>query len=84
MPVRKVNIHEAKTTLSRLVEAAERGEEILLARAGRPVARLVPLRAESRVRLGLGKGIVGRVSPAFDRPLSQRELRRLFGADTDP
>jgi prevent-host-death family protein len=39
-----VNIHEAKTHLSRLVERVESGEEITLARAGRPVARLVPYR----------------------------------------
>jgi prevent-host-death family protein len=39
-----VNIHEAKTHLSRLVERVEAGEEIVVARAGRPVARLVPYR----------------------------------------
>ncbi len=37
-----VNIHEAKTHLSRLIERAEQGEEIVIARAGRPVAKLVP------------------------------------------
>ena len=41
--MRQVNIHEAKTHLSRLLVDVEGGEEILLARAGRPVARLVPL-----------------------------------------
>ena len=40
--MRPVNIHEAKTHLSRLVERAERGEEIIIARAGKPVAKLVP------------------------------------------
>lgn len=53
-----VNIHEAKTHLSRFVDQAGAGEEILIARAGKPVARLVPLTNESpkpRV-LGLGKG----------------------------
>ena len=38
-----VNIHDAKTHLSRLVERAEHGEEIVIARAGKPVAKLVPL-----------------------------------------
>lgn len=52
-----VNIHEAKTQFSRIVEQAEAGEEIVIARAGKPVARLVPLETaapESR-KLGLGK-----------------------------
>lgn len=52
-----VNIHEAKTQFSRIVEQAEAGEEIVIARAGKPVARLVPLASdatESR-KLGLGK-----------------------------
>ncbi len=52
-----VNIHEAKTQFSRIVEQAEAGEEIVIARAGKPVARLVPLAsvvAEAR-KLGLGK-----------------------------
>jgi len=38
-----VNVHEAKTHLSRLLEAVERGEDVVIARAGRPVARLVPV-----------------------------------------
>ncbi len=47
-----VNMHEAKSTLSKLVEAAEAGEDVVLARAGKPVVRLVPvLRGQPR-RLG--------------------------------
>jgi prevent-host-death family protein len=45
------NMHEAKTHFSRLVERVEAGEEILIARAGRPVARLVPLDARTRARV---------------------------------
>jgi prevent-host-death family protein len=45
--MRATNIHEAKTHLSRLVERAEAGEEIVIARAGKPVAKLVPFRASS-------------------------------------
>ena len=45
------NMHEAKTHFSRLVERVEAGEEILIARAGRPVARLVPLGAQTRARV---------------------------------
>ncbi len=63
-----VNIHEAKTHLSRLVERVEEGEEIVIARAGRPVARLVPLRARSNPRTpGAWRGRV-RLSSDFDGP----------------
>jgi prevent-host-death family protein len=68
---KSVNIHQAKTHLSRLVERVEAGEEITLARAGRPVARLVPYhpRREPR-RLGIWKDQV-RISPDFDAPLPE-------------
>lgn len=60
-----VNIHDAKTHLSRLVERAEAGEEITIARAGRPVARLVPLRAARPRMLGALRGRI-RLAPDFD------------------
>jgi len=64
--VEQVNIHDAKTHLSRLVERAEAGEEILIARAGRPVARLVPLRARTGPREpGLWRGRV-HIAPDLD------------------
>lgn len=66
-----VNIHQAKTHLSRLVERVEAGEEITLARAGRPVARLVPYRQRREPRrLGIWKGQVW-MSPDFDAPLPE-------------
>ena len=53
-----VNIHEAKTQLSRFVDQAAAGEEVTIARAGKPVARLVPLQATKNSRqLGLGKSL---------------------------
>jgi prevent-host-death family protein len=62
-----MNIHEAKTHFSRLVQRVEAGEEILIARAGRPVARLVPLRARTEPRRpGLWRGRVT-IAPDFDR-----------------
>ncbi len=74
---RPVNIHEAKTHLSRLVEAVEAGEEITLARAGRPVARLVPYRGRQEPRRpGIWRGNV-RIAPNFDDPLP--EFERAFG-----
>jgi prevent-host-death family protein len=63
-----VNMHEAKTNLSRLVEEAEAGEAIILARAGKPVAKLVPVRRSRRRRLGHWKGRVV-MSEDFDAPL---------------
>ncbi len=75
-----VNIHEAKTHLSRLVEDAAAGDEIVIAKAGRPVARLVPLAREGRTRrVGLLKGKLA-VPNDFDAPLSADELRD-FGID---
>jgi prevent-host-death family protein len=65
-----VNIHEAKTHLSRLIERVEAGEEITIARAGRPVARLVPMRQREPRRPGLWKGKVI-ISPDFDAPLPE-------------
>lgn len=68
-----INIHEAKTHLSRLVERVEAGEEITIARAGRPVARLVPYRARQEPRrLGIWKDRVS-ISPHFDAPLPEIE-----------
>jgi prevent-host-death family protein len=64
-----VNIHEAKTQFSRLVDAAASGEEIVIAKAGKPTARLVPMeRAKVMRRFGGLKGKV-RVAENFDAPL---------------
>lgn len=53
-----INIHEAKTHLSRFIDRAAAGEEIIIARAGKPVARLVPLASTDKPAraLGLGRG----------------------------
>jgi prevent-host-death family protein len=65
----KINIHEAKTHLSRLVEDVASGSEILIAKGGRPMARLVPLRRdETPRRVGLLKGKL-RIADEFDRAL---------------
>jgi len=64
-----VNIHEAKTQFSRLVDAAASGEEIVIAKAGKPAARLVPMeRAKVTRRFGGLKGKV-RIAEDFDAPL---------------
>jgi len=72
--MRKVNIHEAKTTLSQLIEAAEAGEAVVIARAGRPVARLTRVDAPSGIKLGTLKGTFKRVSRDFDAPLPESIL----------
>ena len=65
----KVNIHEAKTHLSRLVEDVANGNEVLIAKGGRAMARLVPLgRDDTPRRLGLLKGKL-RIADEFDRSL---------------
>lgn len=75
----KINIHDAKTRLSQLVERVEAGEEIVIARAGRPVARLAPLtsRAGPR-RLGLLDGRF-RIPDDFNAPLPEELLQAFFG-----
>ncbi len=63
-----INIHEAKTHFSRLVERAEAGEEIVIARDGHPVARLVPLRPRKQaLEPGIWRGLVS-LAPDFDAP----------------
>jgi prevent-host-death family protein len=67
--VQLVNIYEAKTQLSRLVDRAAAGEEIVIARAGRPMARLVPLVAlPPRRQLGILGGTLN-IPDDFDAPL---------------
>jgi prevent-host-death family protein len=74
-----VNMHEAKSTLSRLVEEALAGEEILIARAGKPVVRLMAIKPSKR-RLGRWKGKV-RMSGDFDAPLPPGELAAWLGSE---
>ncbi len=72
----QVNVYEAKTHLSRLLERVEAGEEIIIARNGRPVARLVPTqRTEARRVPGSLRGKIW-ISPDFDEP--DEELIDLF------
>ena len=71
--MKRVNIHEAKTHFSRLVERAERGEEIVIARAGRPVVRLVPIDQRRGRTLGGDRGRVV-IADDFDAPLPPEML----------
>jgi prevent-host-death family protein len=74
-----VNVHDAKTHLSKLLERVASGEEIVLARAGKPVAKLVPLDASRKARTpGLMKGRI-RIAADFDAPLPADVLERFEG-----
>jgi prevent-host-death family protein len=77
--MRTVNIHAAKTQFSRLVDAAAAGEEIIIAKSGKPVARLGPLFAPKRKRkLGALAGRL-RVPADFDVPLPDEVLDAFAG-----
>lgn len=69
---RVVNVHEAKTHLSRLLEEAHAGKEIILAKAGKPYARLMPLAAAPACRRP-GR-LPGRLGAGFFEPLPADEL----------
>jgi len=79
--MRTVNIHEAKTNLSRLLEAVAEGEEIIIAKAGTPVARLVPLAEEKKPQPKFGrlKGKI-RMRDDFDDPLPP-DIAKGFGIE---
>ncbi len=69
-----VNIHQAKTNLSKLIERVESGEKIVIARSGKPVAMLVPIAAERRLRrLGLCAGQVKLAHDFDDLPADIRD-----------
>ena len=74
-----VNMHEAKSTLSKLVEKVTDGEEVVIAKAGKPVARLVKYEQPPR-RLGLLKGRIW-IADDFDEP--DEELIALFEGSED-
>ena len=68
-----VNVHDAKTHFSKLLELAHAGQEIILAKAGVPYARLVPLAPIATNRMA-GR-LAGRIDSAFFEPLSEEELQ---------
>jgi len=74
-----VNIHEAKTHFSRLVNQALKGEEVIITRGGTPLIRLVPYTKEIQFRHGgQFKGII-EISDDFDAPLPQEILNQFYG-----
>lgn len=79
--VKSVNIHEAKTHLSRLLDEVSRGEEVTIAKAGEPIARLVPLTSSRPTRRpGFLRGKI-RIFDDFDGPLPDDVQRKFEGDD---
>ena len=83
--MRTVNVHEAKTHLSKLLARVAKGEEVVIAKAGRPVARLVPVTATRRMDelLGIDKGRIW-IASDFTAPLPGDVQAAFEGAPADP
>lgn len=77
-----ITVHAAKTNLSQLLERAEAGEEIIIARGQVPVARLVPIAPKPKRQFGLYAGQIT-IGPEFFDPLPEEELRLWEGGDED-
>jgi prevent-host-death family protein len=81
--MKTVNIHEAKTQLSKLIEKASKGESFIIAKAGKPVVRVTALSAPTGAqvrRMGFMAGQIS-VPDDFDR-MGQEEIERIFGEET--
>jgi prevent-host-death family protein len=80
--MKTVNIHQAKTQLSKLIEQASKGESFIIAKAGKPVVRVTALSAPTAAqvrRLGFMAGQIS-VPEDFDR-MGQEEIERIFGEE---
>lgn len=70
----EVNIHYAKTHLSRLLKLVAEGEDVIIAKSGKPVARLVPMEDRPKVQFGTFRGLID-VPNDFDDPLPEEILK---------
>lgn len=77
-----LNLYDAKTRLSALVDQAAAGAEFIIAKNGRPLAKLVPYRPASRRRPGRGKGKI-HIAADFDAPLPADILASFHGGSID-
>jgi len=80
---KRVNIHEAKTHLSRLIERVENGETVVICRAGKPAVKMTAARTRKRPKAGFAKGTVWYADNAFD-PLSEEELKDWYDGPIFP
>jgi prevent-host-death family protein len=82
----EVNVHHAKTNLSKLIAAAESGEEVIIARNGKPAVKLVlvtsPVRKSRKHMIGSGIGKIWMSDDAFS-PETDLEIQKLFEGDAD-
>ncbi len=83
-----VNIHEAKTHLSKLLEKVAAGEQLIIARAGKPIALLSPIPSETgktkpKRKPGFAKGLIPNSDALFDSSLD-KEVEDLFYANNEP
>jgi prevent-host-death family protein len=69
----EVNVHEAKTHFSKLLQRVAAGEEIIISKAGKPVARIVPITDRAQRRFGIDRGVF-EVPEDFDAPLPEHVL----------
>ncbi|HVR24709.1 MAG TPA: type II toxin-antitoxin system Phd/YefM family antitoxin [Candidatus Polarisedimenticolia bacterium] len=76
----EVNIHEAKTHLSRLLQRVAAGEEVTIARSGIPVARLVAVEPKAKRPLGFARGEIW-IADDFDAPLADDLLAAFYGGE---
>lgn len=74
----EVNVHDAKTHFSKLLRRVAAGEEIIIARAGEPIARLVPFEREASRRFGIDRGRLD-IPEDFDAPLPEEVLEGFEG-----
>ncbi|MDQ1451579.1 MAG: hypothetical protein QOK38_1445 [Acidobacteriaceae bacterium] len=76
-----INIYEAKTHLSALVEKAAQGEEIVIAKAGKPMAKLVPLEPKASAPRKFGQNAlqITYIAPDFDAPLPEDIIEDFYG-----
>jgi prevent-host-death family protein len=74
----EVNVHDAQASLSDLIERVRAGEEVIIIKAGRPVARLIRVQPDTPI-LGRATGAV-EIKPGWDDPLADDELDEILGA----
>jgi prevent-host-death family protein len=74
----EVNIHEAKTNLSKLIARARSGENVIIAKAGTPMVRLVPVERPRKPVFGSAKGLI-KFKRGWDAPMTKRELDEFLG-----
>ena len=80
-PSMQVNVHAAKTNLSKLIDAALSGEDVVIARDNKPAVRLVPVVERKPFKFGLLEGLVGD-GPDWFEPMSEEDLRLWEGGKT--